>query len=679
MFLLLDKAISFLFYILFFLVPLIFCPLTSELFEFNKMVTVYLLTVLILTCWFGKMILAKKIVFRRTIFDYPLLIFLFSQGLSTIFSIDFRTSLLGYYSRFHGGFLSYLCYSLLYWAYVSNLEKEKTVKSLRFLLLSAVLVSFYGVLQHFGIDKDYWVQDVVSRVFSTFGQPNWLASWLVVILPVSWAMMLSWKEKYFDIKHRWLLFAISGLYFLVLLYTKSRSGLLAFLVSWVVFWFPILFYYLRGTEFAESQLLKKFFILNFSYLVIFLLTPTPYFAGLPAFLQKRSVPDETMVKGPALEIGGTESGTIRKIVWKGAVDIWKHYPILGTGVETFAYSYYQFRPVEHNLVSEWDFLYNKAHNEFLNFAATTGTLGLGAYLFLIGSFIYFLIKNWRVSFFHLAFLSGIIGLEVSYFFGFSVVPTSLLLFLIPGMAIAFSETKSRKEKEPKGLSLGQKLGLILLIIVTAWFVISIGKYWLADLNYSRGKSANSSDNFNAAREYLSQAIKLSPNESIFWDELSETDAQLAIALSESGQKEQASIFIETAIRESDRAIFLSPKNVNIKRNRASTFIKLSAFDPNFLKRARDVLQETILLAPTEAKLFYNLGLTYLRLGDYENSIKTLGKTVTMKPNYRDARLAMAFALIDVGEKNRAKEQLNYILEKIYPEDPITRQTLEDLE
>src|SRR3990167_2046009 len=82
----------------------------------------------------------------------------------------------------------------------------------------------------------------------------------------------------------------------------------------------------------------------------------------------------------------TESLDIRKIVWKGAVDLGLKNPLFGTGVETFAYSYYLVRPKEHNLTSEWDYLYNKAHNEYLNYFATTGFIGLVAYFFLLFSF-----------------------------------------------------------------------------------------------------------------------------------------------------------------------------------------------------------------------------------------------------------------------------------------------------
>jgi O-antigen ligase len=61
-------------------------------------------------------------------------------------------------------------------------------------------------------------------------------------------------------------------------------------------------------------------------------------------------------------------------------------PLFGTGVETFAFAYYTYRPAQHNMTSEWDYLYNKAHNEYLNYLATIGILGLGSYLLMIRSF-----------------------------------------------------------------------------------------------------------------------------------------------------------------------------------------------------------------------------------------------------------------------------------------------------
>jgi O-antigen ligase len=286
------------------------------------------------------------------------------------------------------------------------MDKKGALRTLYYLLVSTIIVSIYAVLERFGIDKNVWVQDVQNRVFSTLGQPNWLAAFLIALIPLTWANIIKKPFTYI----------MSTLFFISLLLTKSRSGLLGFIVADLVFW---------GFQLYKSRqkFVKEFVIFNSIFLVLFLVIKTPFNSEVAP-----------VSSGPALETGGTESGAIRKIVWKGAISIWKHYPILGTGPETFAYSYYNFRPVEHNLVSEWDFIYNKAHNEYLNLMATTGSLGIISYLFLIGTSVLLFIKNSKFE-----LLAGYTGLLVSNFFGFSVVPTQLILFLFPAFALSLND------------------------------------------------------------------------------------------------------------------------------------------------------------------------------------------------------------------------------------------------
>ncbi|KKU04025.1 MAG: hypothetical protein UX03_C0005G0009 [Candidatus Woesebacteria bacterium GW2011_GWE1_45_18] len=665
---------SFLFNLLFFFVPIVLYPYSHELFEFNKMVFVYALTVLISTAWAVRMILAKKIIFRRSLFDVPILLFLFSQLLSTAFSIDVRTSLLGYYSRFHGGFLSTLSYSLLFWAFVSNMDRAKTLKAIRFLVFSGIIVSFYGVLQHFGIDKDVWVQDVQERVFSTLGQPNWLAAWLVALLPIAWAFYLSLRQKSKNFRP-WL--GVSALYVLTLAYTKSRSGLLGLAVAAAIFWGINLLYRLKERP--------KFLIKNSLLLIalsVFLLFAggTPWTSSLEKFFTSGLEDKTPETVGPALETGGTESGTIRKIVWKGAVDVWKNYPLVGSGVETFAFSYYQFRPVEHNLVSEWDFLYNKAHNELLNILATTGLLGLGAYLYFSAVVVFYLVKKIKTSpdILDSSFLAGFCGLFVVNFFGFSVVAVSLLYFLLPAFAVCLAGSEKVRAASYKNSDSRQKAGVLLILFIAAYSLLAIGRYWYADFLFAKGKALNDAEDPVKARSELTRAIRLSPKEALFWDELSQSDTLIAVALNEAGEEAKAGEFASVAISESSNATALSPRNLNLKRNRANLFIKLSALDPDYLTDARDILIEAITYAPTEAKLYYNLGLTYARLGDLENAEKVFEKTISLKANYRDARLAYALILIDKGDREKAKEHLNYILTSIDPNDTLTITTLEEI-
>ena len=678
-----QKIIFSLFAILLFLVPLILWPFTSEVFEFNKMVVVYIFSVLIVGTWAIRQVIERKFIFRRTILDIPLLFFLGSQLISTVLSIDPGTSWLGYYSRFNGGLLSVICYALLYWAFVSNLDRKHALYTIYYIFASATLVSIYGVLEHFGIDKNVWVQDVQSRVFSTLGQPNWLSAWLVALLPITWAFVLKYEIKN---KKFWVFSFLSVLYFWTLIFTKSRSGLLGFGVAFLIFW-GFVFWSKRKNI---LEVLKPFGFICSSILVISLISGTQFTPSLNDLISKsanKQMPTTT-TQGTALETGGTESGTIRKIVWKGATQVWLHYPIFGSGVETFAYSYYLYRPVEHNLTSEWDFIYNKAHNEFLNMAANSGTVGLISYLVLICFSIFIFIQKlkienllendkWQMT--NLALLAGYTSLLVTNFFGFSVVPTQIQFFLFPAIAIAIAESGiSNQESGAKKITQSQKTLVFCILLATCYLILVIGRYWNADRLYASGKNYNTLGKPDVATGYLTSAIKLEPNQATYYSDLAASYARLAVAINQQKDASGASQFTDAAITQIQKAIELSPANVNIKRTEFGIYIMLSGINPNYLIDARNTLEAAIIQAPTDAKIYYNLGLVYARTGEMDKALIALKKTVELKPNYKDARLAYSYVLIDQKQNAEAKAQLEYILTNLAPNDSLTKQALESI-
>ena len=393
--------------------------------------------------------IAKKFIFSRTILDWPLVIYLLVYLVSTIFSIDPRTSLLGYYSRFNGGLLSQICYVLLYWAFVSNLNKRQSLHSTYYILLSTAIASILAIGEHFGIfttcglmklgfTESCWVQDVQSRVFSTLGQPNWLAALLVALIPITWAYSL--RHTAYGL--------LSILFFVTLLFTKSRSGILAFGFEFIIFWGINLY-------FSKLKHIKVFLSLTFLFALIYLIFQSP-------FTGKDILSSQTV--GPVLEVGGTESGTIRKYVWLGALNVFKSHPILGTGPETFAFSFPMYKPMEHNLTSEWDFIYNKAHNEFLNYLANTGILGFLSYLTIIITSIIIFIKSKKYD-----FLAGYVGILVTNFFGFSVVPVSLLFFLFPAMAVVSSMQEVEWVKQKK-ININQWF-LVFVVLLSTFYIL----------------------------------------------------------------------------------------------------------------------------------------------------------------------------------------------------------------
>jgi putative inorganic carbon (hco3(-)) transporter len=683
-----QKIIEYSFYSLFFLVPLIMTPINYELFEYNKMMLVYFLSVVIVGAWLIRMILVKKILFCRTPFDLPIILFLVSQVLSTVFSMDVHTSIWGYYSRFHGGLLSTFSYIFLYYALVSNLGKKQVVTLLKWLLVSGVLVSLYGILEHFGIDAQYWVQDVKNRVFSTLGQPNWLAAWLAIILPLPLAFILH------NIKNKTLIITYSLIlitYLLSLIFTKSRSGIPSAFIGLAVFGF--LFAIPKVLSLKKQLLLPlitvfSIIIIGIGFWGVKFLFPNlgsdvAYIAG---FSNQANVTVHTPFRGQGAY--GSSSGDIRKVVWRGAIKIFQAYPILGSGVETFAYSYYNFRPMEHNDLSEWDFLYNKAHNEYFNFLATTGIVGFGTYMLFIGWVMAWNLKqifNFQFSIFNQnpknknskdqssiiskacctsvnhesliisSLFSGWLTILITNFFGFSVVPVALCFFLFPAFSylltisddqepeIISKACRSAINHESLIINSNQKVALTAILLITSYLLLTLIRFWYADTLFATGYRLDRQGYFSQALDPLQQAVKINPGEPTYHDELSWNAVNIAVSVYSQKQTDLAAQYGKLSLDESDKALKTSPKNLNFLKTRVKIYLQLANIDPTFYNDAITYLSQAHTLAPTDPKLVYNLGLIYYQIDPKVNKEKAktyLEQALSMRPEYLEAKQAL---------------------------------------
>ena len=66
-------------------------------------------------------------------------------------------------------------------------------------------------------------------------------------------------------------------------------------------------------------------------------------------------------------------------------------------------------------------------------------------------------------------------------------------------------------------------------------------------------------------------------------------------------------------------------------------LKLAQIDPKYLGFAKNTLITATQMAPTDAKLLYNLALVYGRTGEMDESIRIIKKVLEMKPNYKEAQ------------------------------------------
>lgn len=673
-----QKVLEKSFFLLFFLTPLIFTTINHELFEFNKMVFVYLVAVVILTFWIIKMIIQKKIIFQKTFLFWPLMVFLLSQIITTITSIDPHISFWGYYTRQNGGLLSITAYILLYFALVSNLNSPKiNINLLKASLAALIVVSIYGLLQRLGIDDRFWVQDVSARIFSSLGQPNWLAAWissLIFLIPAFFTQKKS-KGRFFFI----FVFLVA---FLALIFTRSRSGFLAF---GLVYFFILFLSILIRPIFKSSY--QKVLVLfgGFSFiLTVLFLSPfeqiNRHFKGF-SLISPQSLPQWETADSATPDLGSA-TADIRKVVWQGAIQVFKNHPFLGTGPETFAHSYYWHQPKDHNLLSEWDFLYNKAHNEYLNYLANTGLVGFGAYFILIIATLVFLfasIKKDPKNFFLLGLFAGYLTILITNFFGFSVVAVNLLFFLIPALVFTSNnQIKSSFLTSANPLSGQQKFALIIIILVGLNLILALSRYWLADYHLARGEKELQQGSLLQSYLHYRKAKQLNPKEPLYSNKLAFISAHLAVVFSQNQNNQEAENFTNKAKILAKKTIDLSPYQVGFYRQQSQTYFLLSRINPQYLVDSYQLLLAAHKLAPMNPKITYNLAVLAHQQTNLDQGIAWLKTSINLKPDYQDAYYWIARFYQENNQVDEAREALVFLLKYLNPDHREAQELLKQL-
>jgi len=600
---------------------------------------VYLVTALIISFHLFNVAKGKAPLFRRSFLDLPLLLFLFSQTLSTFFSVDVHTSIFGYYSRLNGGLISVISYLCLYWILVVYQSDRLKTNLINASLISGFFVATYGILEHFGIDKNWWVQDVQQRVFSTLGQPNWLAAYLCILLPFSIYKSINSKRPY-------LYSSLTVILFLCLLFTKSKSGIIAGIISIGI--------YLIFTFFQNKSSQKLIVILSLLFTIFGLSIDNPikdrFFSPKPDLAPLRS------------DINITPSEDIRKIVWQGAFDLWRQFPVFGTGTETFAYSYYWVRPASHNLTSEWDFLYNKAHNEYINYLATTGTVGFITYLLII----LVIVAKFKNPY-SLPILTSFISILITNFAGFSVVITSVYFFLMP----AFLATPSPPSTPNFNRFLKAPL-IILTIIFTFISIKTIISFYLADIYFASASTSNSRQLYTDSYNSIQSSLALRPNEPEYLIFASSVAAKLALA-----SKDNSPTFINRAIELANKATEISPSNTNLWKEKSQTYYYLASFDPKYYLTSINSLITVTKLAPTDAKTFYLIGQFLENAKSIPDAITYYQKAIALKANYDHAYFALGKIYFDQKQYTDAKFNFEQVL-KYAPTSTETKDYLEKI-
>lgn len=311
------------------------------------------LVLYIACCLTVKVILGKRQI-RLEAVDIAAIAFAFSLGCGGVFSFS---------SGSLRPALVLLCFLGGYFLTVLLIRTREWLQNCVWAALSAsVLVSLYGIFQYFSgslttnawLDSDMF-EDISGRAISTLENPNMLAEYLILLLPLAAAQWI----LHSGVRRRTAAFLSCGIIGLCVVLTWSRGAWLGLIFGAFVF---LLIWSRRSI-----------------YLIVAGVASVPF---LPLFL-----PDSIIQRFTSIGNLGDSSTSYRVNIWRGAVHMLKDYWISGVGVGEAAwgtvYPRYSLAAIE---------TAPHAHNLYLQTWVQLGIVGL---ILLLAFFVLLLQCHFR--------------------------------------------------------------------------------------------------------------------------------------------------------------------------------------------------------------------------------------------------------------------------------------------
>jgi hypothetical protein len=386
----LDRLIGLLLLCLLFVAPLLFSASVYESFLLPKACFIFLIIALILPLFTVRL-------FRRGMeFSFPADIYLLGLPLAVVISWWGSQDKPLFFFNFAFLLIGYLTYFI-----VENLvsNPRRTKLFLGALLVSATILALIGLIQYLayrGIIRHFpyfpvpyrppELRTYGNRVYSTYGQPNNLGLYLSLGLLVGLYFWLesnppaSWR--------RWSMAAGMLPLFALLFFVVDASGGLGLYcgLAGVGVYLGLGRVYLGREWFSARKVKIGLFVLVMLLTLCFsqvILSETSSW--------RRTTHSIQHVVGKTSSYG---SITNRLVYWRNSLEIFRRSPLWGVGLGQFGANYL---PSLAGLISRTDSEFLKrnaypaiyAHNEFLQFLAETGILGLACF-----SLIWFMVfKN----------------------------------------------------------------------------------------------------------------------------------------------------------------------------------------------------------------------------------------------------------------------------------------------
>jgi len=689
-----DKVIQGVLVTLSVLMPLFFLPWTIEVVELNKQLLLIAGAAIAGMAWFGKMLVERKVEYRRSIVNVMVLLYALLYVMSAWMSTSKYMSFVGDFGQEKAGVLSLASFVILYFVVANNLnEKEKVSKILYGLIIGGLIAGLFALLQGFGL---YILPFEFAKTgsFNTVGTVASLGIYATALLTLCGGLLLSdagnTGRKVVDTGRRVLL---------------TATGVVALmLVAAVDFWpvtLPMMIAsaIVIGFAFVHAKSVKNIggILLPIAGLVLSILM---FFFQLPL---KLSFPAEVMPSFKA-------SADI-------AMSTLSEKPFFGSGPGTFIFDYAKYRASEVNETVFWNVRFDRGASRFITMLATTGYLGAISWLlmsiFLLVSAAKRLVKTdeetWHTL---IAVFAAWMVLFVAKFTYSSTLAMEFLFWMFTGLLIVLhrKETFRAQFEESPRAAMGVSFVFILGAVLVLSGVFVEGQRYAAEISFANAIRADrAGKDVDQIVNSLTDAVKRNPSNDAYRRNLAlaylakanaEAQKEVNVEKNEGEKDADYKARVESAKQDRVREVTQMTSNAvntakaatDIDANNVSNWSVLGSVYQNLVAVTTGAdawaiksFEAAIALEPSNPSAYVELGKVYLYQGDIarqaqdskdekvkadakkatdelvQKAIDQFNKAVELKSDYAPARYQLSLALDRKGDLKEAIKKMEDVV------------------
>lgn len=681
-----NKIIRFLLLCVILCIPVWFDLRLYATFDLAKLTLLYLFVIPMLGCWAIKWLSSRQCCLVRTPLDIPILAFWGINIICTVISWSPCISLFGFYKRYEGLFAmtGYIC---LYYLVVNFADRTFVKKMIKTAIFVAVFESIYGIFQHFGHDPFSWSFFDPYRVFATFGSAPFLSTYLIMVFFFALAMYFEKKETIVVTKPHPSIKSIKGtalrkhgkkqekhgraeqvpkilprlkdtiirffplvlqtlrpwyygaaiiLILIGFFYTSTRATTLG--VSFGLILFGIMTD--RQRIFEEKSRLYLLLACLIPFIAYFMLNPNTsvlkrFMNEIPQTRVETSLQEITEKK---VDINAAGSGRIG--LWRSTIGVIKEHPILGIGLDTLQLA---------NIGTD------KAHNDFLDVAVTRGLIGLGIYLWLLGTVAWVFLKRCRKLTGDVRILFVCLGAcELGYLiqnqFNFGLICIMSLFWSSMGMMMVTgglvirpsmsAEDKPRIPFAPIKWLLYSVI-FVGIIVVLFWATIP----YRADIWYRKGFDFVEKQRYVEAIPYLEKAVEIFPYETCYWKVLNSIYVERA-----NNDVPNRQVWVKKVLDGSHLLLRFIHKDEGSYFNLGMVYSLIGEES-----KAEEAYKKTISLQKGYLNAYNNLGTLYANQKRWQEAVKMFEKTLECDPKHPSALTNLKRIYTILGETEKIFE------------------------